>query len=62
MLALGDLIIVSGWRPLGYNVIAVTDLTADIANTLTEPSGQVTVQLCSKQFTVHLEVIFLPGF
>lgn len=62
MLALGDLIIVSGWRPLGYNVIAVTELTADIAHTLTEPAGQVNVQLCSKQFTVHLEVIFLPGF
>ena len=62
MLALGDLIIVSGWRALGYNIIAVTDLTADIQHTLTELPGIVTVQLCSKQFTVHLEIVFLPGF
>jgi hypothetical protein len=42
-----------------YNVFDTTELTADISGVML---GIVAVRLCSREFTIHLEVTFMPGF
>ena len=55
-IANGDQIIIDRQS---YNVANTTELTADISGVYL---GAVAVRLCSREFTVHLEVTFIPGF